>query len=100
MEHSSTFCRTQEEHHRALASSSTLPNSRRIATVAANAWAIEAALATAREERGGPDLSDGDAAIAAEFRLEEEEESRSGPAFCEGDGDDEDAAAPKKETRP
>jgi hypothetical protein len=100
VEHSSTFCRTQEEHHRALASSSTLPNSRRIATVAANAWAIEAALATAREERGGPDLSDGDAAIAAEFRLEEEEEARNGAASCADDGDDEDAGPPEKEPRP
>jgi hypothetical protein len=47
----STLCRTQEAHQRALASGTTLDNVRRIAENAAMAWANEALVAERREAR-------------------------------------------------
>lgn len=48
---SSTLCRTQEAHHRALASGTMLANVRRVAERAALAWANEAVVAERREAR-------------------------------------------------
>jgi hypothetical protein len=48
---SSTLCRTQEAHQRALASGTALDNVRRIAERAATAWANEAVVAERREAR-------------------------------------------------
>lgn len=74
MQHTSEFCRVQEERQRALALSAILENSRNIATVAADAWAKEGLVAAQREAKRGA-LDAGDAAIAEEFRLEDEEEA-------------------------
>ncbi|MGK6319465.1 hypothetical protein [Sphingomonas sp. DT-204] len=51
MQPSSTMCRAQEAQQRELASNAVLPNVRRIATLAAAAWAKEALAADKREER-------------------------------------------------
>lgn len=48
---SSTLCRTQEAHQRALASGTQLDNVRRVAERAATAWANEAIIAERREAR-------------------------------------------------
>lgn len=48
---SSTLCRTQEAHQRALASGTRLDNVRRVAERAATAWANEALIAERREAR-------------------------------------------------
>lgn len=71
MQPSSEFCRLQETRQRALAQDAVLENSRKIATVAANAWATAGDLAAKREARGGK-LDAADEAIAEEFRLEGE----------------------------
>ena len=52
MQHSSSFCRTQEASQRDRAASSSLENVRTIAEKAATAWAHEALLAEQRERRG------------------------------------------------
>ncbi|CAN5361863.1 hypothetical protein BH10PSE13_BH10PSE13_02530 [soil metagenome] len=76
MQQSSEFCRVQEELQRALALDSQLENSRRIATIAADAWAKEGALAMKWEARGDTNkLDPDDAAIAEEFRLEDESQN-------------------------
>ncbi|MCJ8158464.1 hypothetical protein [Sphingomonas sp. LaA6.9] len=51
MQPSSTFCRRQEAHQRALAAGTALVNVQGIATLAAAAWAKEARTAEKREER-------------------------------------------------
>ncbi len=74
MQPSSEFCRKQEQRQRALAQDAVLENSRKIATVAANAWATAGELAAKREARGNK-LDAADEAIAEEFRLEGEMEA-------------------------
>lgn len=70
------LCRQQEAYHRQLAADAPLDNVRRIALVAATAWALEAdAIATQDTQEGGK-LSKADAAIALEFRREEEMEAQ------------------------
>ena len=51
MQPSVTMCRAQEAHQRSLAANAVLPNVRAIATLAAAAWAKEAAAAEKREAR-------------------------------------------------
>ena len=46
MQPSVTMCRAQEAHQRSLAANAVLPNVRAIATLAAAAWAKEAAAAS------------------------------------------------------
>lgn len=74
MQSSSEFCRTQEQRQRVLADDAILENSRKIAVVAAEAWARAGELAAKREARGGR-LNAADEAIAEEFRLEAEMEA-------------------------
>ena len=51
MNPTSQMCRKQEAHHLAIASASTLENSRAVALRAANAWGKEAEDAERREKR-------------------------------------------------
>jgi hypothetical protein len=51
MQPSMILCRTQEAHHRALASAATLDNVKGVANAAAAAWAKEGAAAEHRESR-------------------------------------------------
>ncbi|MGH6781796.1 MAG: hypothetical protein ACREB5_06800 [Sphingomonadaceae bacterium] len=69
-----TLCREQAAHQRALAANAVLDNVREVALKAALAWDREASDAEKRESRSDK-LSCDDAAIAAEFRLEEEVEA-------------------------
>lgn len=79
MFNTSTMCRRQAAHHRQLAAASPLEKVRRIALTAAKAWEMQAMEAEAHEA-GKPDmLSAEDAAIALEFRQEDEEEARASP---------------------
>ncbi|MFC4594328.1 hypothetical protein [Sphingobium tyrosinilyticum] len=72
MLNNSAMCKRQAAHHRQVAAASSLEKVRGIALKAAGVWEIQAAEAEARET-GTPDvLSRADAAIAMEFRLEEE----------------------------
>ncbi|HKX23361.1 MAG TPA: hypothetical protein VJM81_08825 [Rhizorhapis sp.] len=77
MSNSSAMCRREAAHHRQVATASPLDKVRQRALKAANAWEAEAAEAEAREAGTPGTLSPEDAAIALEFRLEEEEEARS-----------------------
>lgn len=70
MRASADFCREQEALQRAKAESEPLENRRKIAIVAANAWAKEALLAEVRDSKQGP-LDMLDAEIALEFANED-----------------------------
>lgn len=73
MLNSSAMCRQQAAHHRRIAATSPLQTVRHIALKAASVWEIQAAEAEVRET-GTPDmLTPQDAAIALEFKLEDEE---------------------------
>ena len=74
MQHSQSFCQAQEARQRAIAEDALLPNSRHIAVVAANAWAKEGLQAAKREARKQGSLDLEDAAIAAEFLAEQDDE--------------------------
>lgn len=76
MSNSSAMCRREAAHHRQVATASPLDKVRQRALKAAIAWEAEAAEAEAREAGTPGTLSLEDAAIALEFRLEEEEEAR------------------------
>ena len=84
MSNSSAMCRREAAHHRQVATASPLDQVRQRALKAASAWEAEAAEAEAREAGTPEALSPEDAAIALEFRLEEEDEARS-RAGDEGD---------------
>lgn len=73
MPNSSTLCRQQAAHHRQIASTASLEKVRRIAEAAAIAWETQALEAEAREAGARGMLSAEDAAIALEFRREDEE---------------------------
>jgi len=73
MFNSSAMCRQQAAHHRQLAAASDLEKVRLIALAAAKAWDIQAREAEARETGTQGMLSAEDAAIALEFRREENE---------------------------
>ena len=66
------MCRQQAAYHRQVAAASDLEKVRRIALAAAKAWDIQAREAEAREAGKQGMLSAEDAAIALEFRREEE----------------------------
>ena len=66
------MCRQQAAHHRQVAAASDLEKVRRIAFAAAKVWDIQAREAEAREAGKQGMLSAEDAAIALEFRREEE----------------------------
>ncbi len=68
------MCRQQAAHHRQVAAASDLEKVRRIALAAAKAWDIQAREAEVREAGKQGVLSAEDAAIALEFRREEEEQ--------------------------
>lgn len=72
MLNSSAMCRKQAAYHRQVAATSDLEKVRRIALAAAKAWDIQAREAEAREAGKQDMLSAEDAAIALEFRREEE----------------------------
>ena len=72
MRNSSAMCRKQAAYHRQVAAASGLEKVRRIALAAARAWDIQAREADAREAGKQGVLSAEDAAIALEFRREEE----------------------------
>ena len=72
MLNSSAMCRQQAAHHRQLAAASDLEKVRLIALAAAKAWDIQAREAETRETGTQGMLSAEDAAIALEFRREEE----------------------------
>lgn len=72
MLNSSAMCRQQAAYHRQVAAASDLEKVRRIALAAAKAWDIQAREAEAREAGKQGMLSAEDAAIALEFRREEE----------------------------
>jgi hypothetical protein len=91
MSNSSAMCRREAAHHRQVATASPLDKVRQRALKAANAWEAEAAEAEAREAGAPGTLSPEDAAIALEFRLEEEEEAR---ARVGDEGDSLRASAP------
>ena len=74
MFNSSAMCRREAAHHRQVATASPLDQVRQRALKAASAWEAEAAEAEAREAGTPEALSPEDAAIALEFRLEEEEQ--------------------------
>lgn len=76
MLNNSVMCRRQAVHHRQVAADSPLEKVRRIALKAAGVWETQATEAEARETGTSETLSPEDAAIALEFRLEEEEEAR------------------------
>ena len=73
MLNSSALCRQQEAHHRQIAADSPLEKVRKIALAAAKAWEIQAIEAEAREAGKRDSLSSEDAAIALEFRQEEDD---------------------------
>ncbi|MES2157678.1 MAG: hypothetical protein V4512_07725 [Pseudomonadota bacterium] len=76
MAQTSEFCLAQQSIHNARAESSVLPNVRRIAQTAANAWGREASLAAGAERRRATrSVETEDMAIAAEFRAEDEAEA-------------------------
>ena len=77
MTNSSTMCRREAAYHRQVAAAAHLEQVRRAALRAANVWEAQAAEAEAREAGTSEALSPEDAAIALEFRLEEEEDARS-----------------------
>ncbi|WP_221792759.1 hypothetical protein [Aquisediminimonas sediminicola] len=70
------LCRQQEAYHRQLAADAPLDNVRQIALIAAAAWALEADAIETQGTKEGGKLSKADAAIALEFRLEEEIEEQ------------------------
>ena len=72
MLNSSAMCRQQAAHHWQVAAASDLEKVRRVALAAAKAWDIQAREAEAREAGKQGMLSAEDAAIALEFRREEE----------------------------
>lgn len=74
MLNSSAMCRQQAAYHRQVAAASELEKVRRIALAAAKVWDIQAREAEAREAGKQGMLSAEDAAIALEFRREEEEQ--------------------------
>lgn len=77
MAQTSAFCLAQQSLHHARAESETLPNARRIARTAADAWGREALLALGAERRRATNsVASEDEAIAAEFRAEDEAEAR------------------------
>lgn len=76
MFNSSAMCRQQAAHHRQVATTASLEKVRTIALAAAKAWDAQAREAEAREARKPDRLSTEDAAIALEFRREDEEEAR------------------------
>jgi hypothetical protein len=76
MFNSSAMCRREAARHRQVATASPLDQVRQRALKAASAWEAEAAQAEAREAGTPETLSAEDAAIALEFRMEEEEETR------------------------
>lgn len=74
MQPSLSFCQAQEARQRAIARDALLQNSRDIALKAANAWAKEGVDAAKREARKQGLLDPQDAAIAAEFVAEQDNE--------------------------
>lgn len=72
--HSASFCQVQEDRQRAISREALLQNSRTIATIAADAWAKEGREAVKREARKQGQLDPEDAAIAAEFLSESDDE--------------------------
>lgn len=72
MAQTSAFCLAQQAIHEARAVAEILPNARRVATTAANAWGREAKLAAGAERRrAARTVEPEDAAVDAEFRAEE-----------------------------
>lgn len=76
MPNSSAMCRQRAAHHRQVAATASLEKVRKIALAAATAWDIQASEADARESGRPAALGADDAAIALEFKLEDEEEAR------------------------
>lgn len=77
MAQTSAFCLAQQSLHEARLLTETLPNARRVAQTAANAWGREAKLALGAEQRRATrSVETGDEAIAAEFRAEDEAQAR------------------------
>ena len=76
MFNSSAKCRREAAHHRQVATASPLDKVRQRALTAASAWEAEAAEAEMREAGMPCALSPEDAAIALEFRMEEQEDAR------------------------
>ena len=77
MAQTSAFCLTQQSLHIARSQSETLPNTRRIALAAADAWGKEATLAAnAERRRATRTVASEDEAIAAEFQAEDEAAAR------------------------
>ena len=76
MLNSSTMCRRQAAHHRQVAAASPLERVRNVALAAANAWEVQALEAEAQESGERGVLSAQDAAIAQEFRREDEDDAR------------------------
>ncbi|MEJ5979378.1 hypothetical protein WG901_22180 [Novosphingobium sp. PS1R-30] len=68
---SAQTCRAREAHHRQIAVEAVLPNVRKVAVVAAEAWARQAEEAEAIEAGGKPPLTPDDAAMVAEFQRED-----------------------------
>ncbi|WP_254798226.1 hypothetical protein [Sphingobium sp. AS12] len=76
MAQTSAFCLAQQSIHHARSLSETLPNARRVAVAAANAWGREAKLAASAERRRATrTVETEDEAIAAEFRAEDDAEA-------------------------
>lgn len=73
MVNTEAMCRQQAAHHRQIAAAALLPNVRKIALAAANAWEVQAEEASRHASGSSDARSAEDAAIALEFLLEQEE---------------------------
>ncbi|WP_380872393.1 hypothetical protein ACFB49_33350 [Sphingomonas sp. DBB INV C78] len=78
MINSAIMCRQQETLHRQIAMDAGLQNVRRVALAAAAAWALAAEDAEARDAGSGCILNEADAAIALEFKLEDDRDEDPG----------------------
>lgn len=69
----SAVCQQREAHHREIAATAQLPNVRKIALAAADAWHEQALEADQHEHPRRPTLSKEDAGIALEFLSEDDD---------------------------
>jgi hypothetical protein len=86
MQPSSNFCRAQEARQHDLAAGATLINVRDVATLAAAAWAKEAAAAEKREERKARVAAQAEAGISLALPLPDDRRFSENPdrGFADG----------------